>query len=36
MHTLSKSKQGLTLGLYQHTQVRHFHNIYERYLGLTD
>lgn len=34
MHTLRKSKAGLTLGIYQHTQVRHFHNIYERYLGL--
>lgn len=34
MHTLRKSKAGLTMGIYQHTQVRHFHNIYERYLGL--
>ena len=34
MHTLRKNKPGLTMGIYQHTQVRHFHNIYERYLGL--
>jgi phenylpropionate dioxygenase-like ring-hydroxylating dioxygenase large terminal subunit len=34
MHTLRKSKSGLTMGIYQHTQVRHFHNIYEGYLGL--
>lgn len=34
MNTLGKSKRGLTLGVYQHTQVRHFHNIYERYLGI--
>jgi phenylpropionate dioxygenase-like ring-hydroxylating dioxygenase large terminal subunit len=34
MHTLRKTKPGLTLGVYQHTQVRHFHNIYERYLDL--
>ncbi len=34
MHTLRKTKPGLTMGVYQHSQVRHFHNIYERYLGL--
>ncbi len=34
MHTLRKNKPGLTMGLYHHTQVRHFHNIYERYLDL--
>jgi phenylpropionate dioxygenase-like ring-hydroxylating dioxygenase large terminal subunit len=34
MHTLRKHKSGVTMGIYQHTQVRHFHNIYERYLGL--
>ncbi len=34
LHTLRKSKAGLTLGIYQHTQVRHFHKIYEPYLGL--
>ena len=34
MHTLRRNKPGLTMGIYQHTQVRHFHNIYERYLGL--
>lgn len=34
MHTLAKSKPGITLGIYQHSQVRHFHNLYERYLEL--
>ena len=34
MHSLRKSKPGITLGCYQHTQMRHFHNIYDRYLGL--
>ena len=34
MHTLRMSKPGVTLGVYQHTQVRHFHNLYNRYLGL--
>lgn len=34
MHTLRRNKPGLTMGIYQHTQVRHFHNLYERYLGL--
>lgn len=34
MHTLRKTKPGLTMGVYQHSQARHFHNIYERYLGL--
>jgi phenylpropionate dioxygenase-like ring-hydroxylating dioxygenase large terminal subunit len=34
MHTLRKNKPGVTMGIYQHSQVRHFHNIYERYLGL--
>ena len=34
MHTLRKTKPGVTMGIYQHSQVRHFHNIYERYLGL--
>lgn len=34
MHTLRKTKPGLTMGIYQHSQVRHFHNIYERYLDL--
>ena len=34
MHTLRRTKPGVTMGIYQHTQVRHFHNIYERYLGL--
>jgi hypothetical protein len=34
MHTLRVNKPGLTLGVYQHTQVRHFHNLYESYLGL--
>ena len=34
MHTLRMSKPGVTLGVYQHTQVRHFHRIYDRYLGL--
>lgn len=33
MHTLRMSKPGVTLGVYQHTQVRHFHNLYDRYLG---
>jgi phenylpropionate dioxygenase-like ring-hydroxylating dioxygenase large terminal subunit len=32
MHTLQMTKPGLTLGIYQHTQVRHFHNLYERYM----
>ncbi len=34
MRTLRVNKAGLTLGLYHHTQVRHFHNLYERYLAL--
>jgi phenylpropionate dioxygenase-like ring-hydroxylating dioxygenase large terminal subunit len=34
MHTLRLNKPGVTLGVYQHTQVRHFHNLYDRYLGL--
>jgi phenylpropionate dioxygenase-like ring-hydroxylating dioxygenase large terminal subunit len=34
MHTLRINKPGLTLGVYQHSQVRHFHNIYERWLNL--
>jgi phenylpropionate dioxygenase-like ring-hydroxylating dioxygenase large terminal subunit len=34
MHTLRQTKAGVTMGVYQHTQVRHFHNLYERYLGL--
>lgn len=34
MHTLRMSKPGVTMGVYQHTQVRHFHNLYDRYLGL--
>ena len=34
MHTLQRTKPGLTMGVYQHSQVRHFHNVYERYLGL--
>lgn len=34
MHTLRRNKAGLTMGVYQHSQVRHFQNIYERYLGL--
>lgn len=34
MHSLRKTKPGLTMGIYQHSQVRHFHNIYERYLDL--
>jgi phenylpropionate dioxygenase-like ring-hydroxylating dioxygenase large terminal subunit len=34
MHTLRRNKAGLTMGVYHHSQVRHFHNLYERYLGL--
>jgi len=34
MRTLRRNKPGLTMGVYQHSQVRHFHNNYERYLGL--
>jgi phenylpropionate dioxygenase-like ring-hydroxylating dioxygenase large terminal subunit len=34
LHTLARSKSGVTLGVYQHTQVRHFHNLYDRWLGL--
>jgi len=34
LHTLRGNKPGVTLGVYQHTQVRHFHNLYDRYLGL--
>ena len=34
MHTLRRTKAGLTMGVYQHTQVRHFHNVYERFMGL--
>ena len=31
---LRLSKPGITMGIYQHTQVRHFHNIYDRWMGL--
>jgi phenylpropionate dioxygenase-like ring-hydroxylating dioxygenase large terminal subunit len=34
MHTLRLHKPGLTLGLYQAGKIRHFHNLYDRYLGL--
>ena len=34
MHTLRLYKPGLTLGLYQAGKIRHFHKLYERYLGL--
>jgi phenylpropionate dioxygenase-like ring-hydroxylating dioxygenase large terminal subunit len=33
LHSLRRSKDGITLGLYQHSQVRHFHNLYDRWLG---
>jgi len=34
MHTLRMSKPGVTMGVYQHTQVRYFHELYNRYMGL--
>jgi phenylpropionate dioxygenase-like ring-hydroxylating dioxygenase large terminal subunit len=34
LQTLRLTKPGLTLGVYQHSQVRHFHHLYERWLGL--
>jgi phenylpropionate dioxygenase-like ring-hydroxylating dioxygenase large terminal subunit len=34
MHSLRRSKPGVTPGVYHHTQVRHFHNLYDRWLGL--
>jgi hypothetical protein len=34
LHSLKKSKAGVTLGIYQHSQVRHFYNLYDKWLGL--
>jgi phenylpropionate dioxygenase-like ring-hydroxylating dioxygenase large terminal subunit len=34
LHTLRKNKKGTSMGVYHHSQVRHFHNIYDRYMGL--
>jgi phenylpropionate dioxygenase-like ring-hydroxylating dioxygenase large terminal subunit len=34
MQTLRVNKPGVTMGIYHHTQVRNFHNVYEQYLGL--
>jgi hypothetical protein len=34
MKTLRMNKPGITMGIYQHTQVRFFHKMYERWLGL--
>jgi phenylpropionate dioxygenase-like ring-hydroxylating dioxygenase large terminal subunit len=34
MHTLRMTKPGVTLGVYQAGKIRHFHNLYDRYLGL--
>jgi hypothetical protein len=34
MKTMRMKKPGITMGIYQHTQVRFFHKMYERWLGL--
>ncbi|MWA04872.1 Rieske 2Fe-2S domain-containing protein [Actinomadura sp. LD22] len=35
MHTLRKVKpSGVTYGVYQYNKIRHFHNLYEDYLGV--
>jgi hypothetical protein len=34
LQTLGLNKPGITMGIYQHSQVRHFHNIYDRWMGL--
>ena len=34
LHTLRANKSGTTAGLYQFAHTRHFHNLYDRYLGL--
>lgn len=34
MHTLRMTKAGVTLGVYQAGKIRHFHMLYDRYLGL--
>ena len=34
MHTLRRNKPGVTMAVYQETKVRHFHTLYEEWLGL--
>lgn len=34
LHTLARSKGGVTLGAYQELKIRHFHRLLERQLGL--
>jgi hypothetical protein len=34
LQTLDLNKPGITMGIYQHSQVRHFHNIYDCWMGL--
>jgi phenylpropionate dioxygenase-like ring-hydroxylating dioxygenase large terminal subunit len=34
LHTLRKNRAGVTPGVYQHTKIRHFHQLYDRWLGL--
>ena len=34
MHTLRRNKPGVTMAVYQETKVRHFHALYEEWLGL--
>jgi len=34
MHSLRQFKPGATLGIYQPGKIRHFHNLYDKWLGL--
>ncbi|MGE0383222.1 MAG: SRPBCC family protein [Gammaproteobacteria bacterium] len=34
MHSLRMFKPGVTLGVYQYGKIRHFHRLYDRYMGL--
>ena len=34
LHTLRRHKPGVTMAVYQETKVRHFHALYEQWLGL--
>ena len=34
LHTLRRHKPGVTMAVYQETKVRHFHSLYEQWLGL--
>jgi hypothetical protein len=36
MHSLRVWKEGLTIGIYQHGKIRHFHNVYDRFVGAQD